>query len=250
MLNPYSLLLGVGITVGLLWIVLVDRWHSGSGAEPTSLPRSIARLDLGLIALFGGLVGARSAYVLAHWNYYQTRPDEWIWLWQGGLPWIGALLGSLLFLSVIDILFYQSFGKILDILAIPSLIVGIAAWLGCWLSGCAYGFSIDPSSFVPASPDYFGAMSVRWPTQIMGALLLFAMFLAINARSLSIKTEGVGGSLTILGIGLSSFILSFTRADPIPSVAGIRTDSIGSALVVLMAGICIMYFAFRNKIRR
>jgi hypothetical protein len=84
----------------------------------------------------------------------------------------------------------------------------------------------------------------------MGALLLFAIFLALNARSRSITAEGVGGSLTILGISLSSFALSFTRADPIPSLAGIRTDTIGSALVVLVAGICIMYFAFRNKIRR
>jgi phosphatidylglycerol:prolipoprotein diacylglycerol transferase len=216
---------------------------------PVSLRQAVARFDLGLIALVGSLIGARVAYVATHWDYYGFRPEEWIWIWQGGLPWIGALLGSLLLLGILNFLIYHSFGLILDILAIPALFVGISAWIGCWLSGCAYGYTLDIRGILPPSPDYFGVMGARWPTQIVGALLCFIALLVLISPKVPVRKAGLPGSLAILSIALSSFVLSYTRADPIRTLLGVRLDTIGSAFGVILAMVCIIYFTYQNKNR-
>lgn len=249
LINPYSILLSIGILVGLLWTALIGTQHTQSQDISGDLGQSVTRLDRGLIALLGGMLGARFAFVITHWDYYQTRPQEWFWIWQGGFSWVGALLGSLSLLIMFSLIRRRSFGKIVDSLAIPALIVGISAWLGCWLSGCAYGYRLESISILPASPDYFGNLSPRWPTQLVGGLFCLAMFLGLNLYPFPGYPAGFLTSVTILGLAISTWILSYTRADPIRMIGSMRLDTLSSAVIFSLAAISAITLALRQRNR-
>ena len=124
-----------------------------------------------LIALMAGLLGARAGYVATHWDYFSQRLDETLYFWQGGLSWAAGAFGALIGLAVYILLTRRPFWSLLDALAIPAAIVASAAWLGCLIDRCAYGFKTAPGLLTPPAPDMIGNIAPRWPTQTLGVLL-------------------------------------------------------------------------------
>ncbi|MBE2233077.1 MAG: prolipoprotein diacylglyceryl transferase, partial [Anaerolinea sp.] len=57
-------------------------------------------LDLGLLALLAGVIGARVGHVLANWAYYGERQAAMLDLRDGGLSWHGGLLAGLAALAL------------------------------------------------------------------------------------------------------------------------------------------------------
>jgi prolipoprotein diacylglyceryltransferase len=57
-------------------------------------------LDLGLLALLAGVIGARVGHVLANWAYYGERQAAMFDLRDGGLSWHGGLLAGLAALAL------------------------------------------------------------------------------------------------------------------------------------------------------
>lgn len=101
-----------------------------------------AALDVGLISIFAGVVGARLAYLLI--DYRPIEGDygtllEWIAVWEGGLTFQGGLI---LALPAVWLYLWKRripVGKMMDVFA-PSLALGVGfGRLGCLMNGCCWG---------------------------------------------------------------------------------------------------------------
>lgn len=223
MSNSYPLVLVVGVTLGVLWMVYFHRLAGPEGS-----------FDLGLVALFAGLIGARIGHVAAYWSYYSSRLTEAAQFWQGGLSWAGAVLGGVIGVALYDALLKRPFWPDADRLAAPAVIVGAAAWFGCLLDACAYG-QLTPQG--PAMPDLLGVVAPRWPTQAVGGILTLISLAGIYRLSELALPAGVQAASALVALGAINFALAFARGDPAPVVSGLRLDGLASGALMTLGGI-------------
>lgn len=221
-MQPFTLLLTLASLGALVWLGLTQ-----TGSGPRTGP-----LDAGLLGLVGALVGGRAVFVVAHLHYYRGSPAEALWMWQGGLSGFGAALGAFAGLALYARITGQRFWRLADHLALPAHLPVFAAWLGCLLDGCAYGIQLTTPNWVPPSPDILGAAQPRWPTQTAGALatiLSFVLLMALRRRS---HFEGLLTSVALLYHGALLLGISLVRADPVPTVLGLRGDAAGGGALL------------------
>ena len=221
------------ILASLLWLSRVD----ASPSRNPSVKNARARIDRGLIALVFAVIGARLGYVIPNLAYFQNNPFQILWMWDGGLSWIGGMVGAILSMLVLAYYKKQPFWYLLDSIAIPAVILGFASWFGCLLDGCGYGKIADFGILTPLSPDVFGVEAKRFPVQGAGAIfhLLLLPYLGLLRRR-KIR-EGVLAGVSLLLISLGNFILVFFRGDSVRLVSGIRLDAIATIpLLVLSLG--------------
>lgn len=232
----FSLLLALGVLAGLVWIV----WQSP--------PRQTARrVEAGLLALVGALVGARAVHVAFYWPYFQEHAWESLLFFQGGLSWPGALVGGLLGLCLYTIFSRQSIASLADALLPLLTALTVSAWLGCWLDGCAYG---PPASgwWGIASPDEWGIASLRWPLQLAGALLAMIFFWLLESLPWSgLGKSGMRASLGLLGLALLLLGSAMLRADPLPAWRGLPLDAWAAMGFILLALVCLGVVLIRGQ---
>ena len=129
----YGLFLMLGFVAGL-YVAYRRARRAGVSVD--------AAIDVGLIAIFAGIVGSRVAYLLL--DYHPEgggygSPGEWVAVWQGGLTFQGGLFLAL----IADWLYLRwkgiSVGRMFDVYA-PSLALGVGfGRIGCLLNGCCWG---------------------------------------------------------------------------------------------------------------
>jgi len=229
--DAYPLLFALGAVAGLLWSGLVSGGQSS--AKGTRIT-PVQALDAGLAALAAGLVGARAGYVAATWDYYSHRPQEVLWFWQGGLSWSAGAAAALLGLGLYSGLSRQPFWPLADRLAIPAALLALAAWGGCMLDGCSYGWRTAPGPLTPPAPDLLDNLAPRWPTQpvgVMASLAALAGLISLGGRPLP---QGTLACLSLTMIAAISVALSFTRADPTRMFWGMRLDGLASGVVLAL----------------
>ncbi len=236
----YGAFLMIGFAVGLTFA-----WWR---ARRAGLPGDAA-LDVGLIAIFAGVIGARLAYLLMDYQpsdgAYGTW-TEWIAVWQGGLTFQGGLFLAL----AADWLYLRrrriSVGKMFDVFA-PSLALGVGfGRLGCLMNGCCWG-AIAPAgtwwamlfppetepmlsqewmySEAPAQWDGlvetlgYGAEALPplpiYATQIVSAIGLFliAAGLLRAERRWRNRVDGQVVNWFLFAYAVGRFIIEFWRAD-------------------------------------
>ncbi len=199
-------------------------------------------LDLGLAATVGGFVGARLLYVSMNADYYLPHIDEIVQVWQGGLSWLGAPAGALVGAWLYARQRHEALWPVLDALPLPFGLLGALGWSGCLAAGCAYGYPVTPGQlpvwFVSQAPDLFGLVMPRFPTQALGIAASLLALLAVwgTRRGAAARWPvGASGAYALSLVALGVFLLSFTRGDPAPLIAGYRADVVGSALVLVAA---------------
>ena len=97
-----------------------------------------------LVLLLGCLLGSRIVYVGFHTSYYASHLLESVEIWKGGLAWPGAIAGGLLGLVAVACIWRIPIAMLADRLIPLASPLAIAVWIGCWLSGVAYGFRPPP----------------------------------------------------------------------------------------------------------
>ena len=242
----FSLLLGLGATLGLIWVV----WRAPEN-------QALSYLDAGLFALLGGLLGGRAVFVAATWNYYQHHPVEIFALHRGGYSWAGALAGGLLALAVIAVFKHISLGLLADAMLPLLATLTVASWLGCWLGGCAYGPKTDHWFRFPVTNEW-GQTALRVPTQLLGAVLTLVLFWSLDwIRTILIARgrpapPGVFALLGLLLLSLEMFALSYLRVDFSLMWNGLRMEAwaaLGFAvLAALLLIISLLLFWIQRKI--
>lgn len=141
--RSYGLLCLVGIVAG---VAVVVRGGARAGLDRRRL------LDAALIALVGGLVGSKLLLIAVDAPQYAAEP--WVWVdlfgeprrlpsvlvvWQGGLVYVGGLLGGALAGVVACRRRGIDLGGFADAVA-PGLSLGhVWGRFGCFLAGCCFG---------------------------------------------------------------------------------------------------------------
>src|SRR3989304_9632487 len=184
--------LALGCLAGLGWLAL--RRGVSAGVEPPSFPAA-------LLALAVGLVGARLAFAALHGLYFLGNPIEVVWVWRGGLSWVGGVLGALVAVGLYAGIRRLRLAPLADALVLPALLVALSAWTGCWLEACGYGRPVPAAPFAPPPAALFGVTLPRWPTAAVGMIatgLLVCAFLWVEGRP---AAPGRRATLALAGLG-------------------------------------------------
>lgn len=233
----FALIIGIGVTLGLVWAVLRDESEMASTV-----------LNAGIFSLFGAYLGSRFAFIAVNSAYFRSYPEE-LWLLPvGGFAWPGALLGGIIGLLVFALLVGKPLGKLADALLPLLATISVSGWVACWITGCAYGAPVE-SWWGLLARDEWGILSRRWPVQPMGAILSLGIIWLIDQLPLSKFPPGLGFLLGILGICLVNFFMSLVRIDPAPFLSGLRLDA-WIALVfgsIALTSLIAVMISNRNK---
>jgi phosphatidylglycerol:prolipoprotein diacylglycerol transferase len=230
----FSIFIAFGASVGLAWIAMK------SGQK-----QALHRVEAGMWVLLGGLIGGRLAYVAVSWLYFRDHILESLQFYRGGLSWPGALAGGLLALAALAAFSRLPLAGLADDLLPLLAVLSVSAWLGCWVTGCAYGIASDAWWSLP-SPDEWGNVANRWPVQIWGALLTVVLFALLEYLTGSANLRpGVRALLSLLGLSLILLATTFLRADPGYSWNGFRLEAWAALAYSLLAimGLVGLYFS-------
>jgi len=164
----YGLMLSIAIIVSTV-LLLREAKKQGVAAEPL--------VDLILLVVLGGIIGARLFYVFFYdLSYFLTYPQEIFKFWQGGLVFYGGLIGGVVvafwYLKRKRIAFLKTADLVAPFLALGYGIVRI----GCFLNGCCYG---QPTTAFwgiqfPVVDHLF-----RHPTQLYLSIMSFSIFIVL-----------------------------------------------------------------------
>jgi len=213
----YTILLDVGLVCGLVVACLEGKRR---GIAPERL------VDAALWAVVAGIAGGRVGYVLANQEYFAENLREAFYIWEGGLAFQGAFLAGLLALFL-----YSAYHKLPFLTLADTAVLGLAlgqvfGWLGCLMSGCAYGSESHGTTSILAHlsldlPDIYGIHAPRFATQPLASALSLAIFVllwAIHRRWPFDSTQdkpfpGFAFTLYLLLYTSGQFLLEFTRGD-------------------------------------
>lgn len=190
-------------------------------------------LNVIIIAILGGVLGARMYYVLAfNLEYYLNNPIKIFAIRDGGLSIQGGLIGGIAFSLVYAKIKKINVLKIADIIA-PGLILGQAVGrIGCDVLG------------VKVSTPYPWAVNVSGdlfhPAQIYESILNYILFGVLWARRKSIKYDGQLFFTYLIGFSINRFIVEFFRSNPI--VFKQLTVAHFTSVVMIVITLMTMYY--------
>lgn len=227
----YRSILAAGLVLGAVLVILRGRrW----GLQPTGV------LDGVLAAAGGGLLLGRAAYAGANWVYFRNHLTEALQAWRGGLSAPGMLIGAVSGVVILCRLRRVDPRPMLDGLAPGAALVALSAWLGCLVSGCAWGREVWPDqgllwSLRAELPDLYGlqdprvavqGLGIGWNTVLLGILLLLGR-------------RGRPFPLWLLLHAAGDFGLGFLRGDVTPLVGNMSSGQIAD-LALAFAGLALL----------
>ncbi len=246
-IHTYGLLVAVGILAGVL---LGEHLFRQAGGEPGRI------IDMSVIVVLAGLVGARFAFVLINWDYYAGAPLEILKFWRGGLVFFGGLIGGSAAFILLTRFYSLPLREMLDIGAAVVPFGHAFGRLGCFSAGCCYGKPSNlPWSVTFSHPDCLAADVLNipvHPTQLYSFLFLAGLTAFLVRLHPRRRFPGQMASFYLLFYGVFRFAVEFLRGDPRGSIraAGITLSvSQWLSLAVFITG-AAMYVLFSRRTRQ
>ncbi|MCR4318360.1 MAG: prolipoprotein diacylglyceryl transferase [Planctomycetes bacterium] len=218
-------------------------------------------LDLGLVLLFAGLLGARIQFVVEHWSVapgfggsdvpFSENIGGALRIWEGGLSFIGGFV--LAFVCAILFCLWRKLSvlAILEILA-PGVAIGLAfVRVGCFLNGCCYGTFIceraeDAPWYAVVFPENsqpyvgFGSRFVYlFPAQTVSSLFALLLFLALSIYFVKLyarrsrKASGEVFLALIVVYCAFRFFIEYERSGEDPSLGFTSAQKMVLAMFIL-----------------
>ena len=204
----YSVLIVTGI---VLAIVLASHEEKRLG-----LPKDTI-VDLSLIVVPCGIIGARLYYVLMSWEMFAADPVSALYIWQGGLAIYGAVIGGVIGAGIYAYRKKLSFAALADICA-PGLLLAqaIGRW-GNYFNMEAYGVEItDPRlQFFPLAVLIPSAAGEMWhaATFFYESIWNLTGFAALWLLRKGQKEKGNVFAWYLLIYGAGRFVIEQLRTD-------------------------------------
>ncbi|MHB1455991.1 MAG: prolipoprotein diacylglyceryl transferase [Armatimonadota bacterium] len=180
-IRAYGLMLWIGMMVGLYRTVIAGRKQ---GISSDSI------IDIALISVIAGVIGAHIASILLDLPFYLRNPGEIAGLWKGvlspsggikGLSFHGGLIGGIGAAYLYTRWKKLSFPVMVD-LCIPAVAIayGITR-IGCFLNGCCYGIPTDLpwGACFPVDGASGGLTPPSHPVQIYAFLVSIVIYLVL-----------------------------------------------------------------------
>ncbi len=235
-MTPFSLLIGLGASLGLLRVL-----------QTAPASSRLRWLLAALITQIGALVGARAGYVISNLGYFKTHTQEIAALHMGGLFWPGALAGALLFGLITLLLLKLPVFEGLDRLMRMLLPLSLFAWLACWQAGLAYGRPLSAgTSWGMLMTDESGMRTLRLPLQPLAALSLILVLGAVEMLTKKMLRPGLKAGMIGLVFSLHAVFFSWLQTDPIQHYLSFRLDTWAAALFSL-ASLAFLIFILIRK---
>lgn len=198
---------GVMIAVGIILCVIMGTCRAkrlGMKSEPV--------LDISILCVITGFLGAKILFVLISWKQFLEAPLSVLgssgFVVYGGI--IAGVLAALIYCKVKKIHFFQYFD-----LLVPSLSLAQAfGRLGCFFAGCCYGKETDLPIGVVFPENSFAPAGVSLiPTQLISSAGDFAIMAALILFSRKAKHTGDVGALYLMLYGIGRFLVEFLRTN-------------------------------------
>ena len=234
-LHSYGLMMAVGF---LLALTLVEKLFK--------------RPELGNFALalvVSGVIGARIAYVIEHWQAeFAAHPVEALYIFKGGLILAMAVFFAWCFLKRMNPL------EVSDIFTTVVPLAHAFGRIGCFCYGCCYGKVSDSFlavRFPVGSPQFFadgGRQLPVLPTQLFEAAALLALFAVLLFVYLKWRRYTAG--IYFMGYAAIRFGLEYLRGDPRAAVGPFSiSQTISIAMAVFGAGMLTYELASESRRR-
>ena len=201
----FMVALGFGVATFLIY-----RRADKFGLNPDTV------LDLAILILTAGLIGARLFYVMLNFEYYRVSPIEIVNFSKGGLVWYGgfasALLAGVWYMRRKGLNFWKASDLIAPYLALAQSIGRV----GCYLNGCCFG--LDPH-----------------PAQIYSSAALLLLFAILRIWQDKRRFDGEIFLGYCILYPLKRFLMEFVRDDSPKAFYGFTIFQIISAALFLIA---------------
>ncbi len=132
---------GLIITLGILFAVVYVMWR-GKKNEHVIADDII---DIALLTVILGVIGARAYYVLTSLDQYDTL-GEALAIWNGGLGIYGGIIGGCLGIVIMCLIKKISWRKLFDMAAPGVMIAQAMGRWGNFFNGEAYGYAIGDTT--------------------------------------------------------------------------------------------------------
>lgn len=233
-ISTYFLVISLACIVCTLWFL--------RRAEKRDLNR-VTAIDLTLVCLVGGFIGARALHVL--WEepaFYQQNPLAVLEIWNGGFVFLGGVLGAWVACTIFCVFRGEPFWFWADV-AIPCISLGYALGrLGCFLNGCCYGRFCE----LPWAVAMHGGM--RHPTQLYATLWEIAVCVLLLKIEPKVRMAGTLFSTWLVLHAMGRVMMEYFRDDPRgPMLHGL---SIGTwmSLAFALAGLVSAPYLWRRAV--
>lgn len=213
----YGLMLGIAFLVG--------NWLFGKELKRKGYDENTGVIIV-MMALVGGIVGAKLFYIIEEWNFgtglpllTYFKPD--IMFSSSGLTFFGGLVLSIILIIIYCRVKKLSILEIFDMMA-PGTILGYGiARIGCHLAGDGdYGIAIAPDSFwafigmsysngtIPTAPGI-----IVHPTPIYETIAAFFIFLYLWKNRTKYHVPGTLFYLYLILAGFERFLVEIIRTN-------------------------------------
>lgn len=193
-------------------------------------------IDIAAASLFGGLIGARLAWILLHFGDFGTNFIKWVLINRfSGLDFWGGVFGAVILGGFIAKRKKWKILRTLDIAALPLIFGAIWVWLGHFFNGSAYGIPTDWGIGVLAP----GLVGKRHPVQlyIVLALLLTAVLFKVFVRKRRFAGAKVFFVLMFLAVIIFGFDYLRAERDMTLKVLSLtQLEALGSMAILMMWG--------------
>jgi phosphatidylglycerol:prolipoprotein diacylglycerol transferase len=247
----YGLLITVSVILGLIILV--------RGFARRGYPVDHA-LDLTIIGIVAGLIGARAYYVIWKWPVYKVNPISVLYIWEGGLAIYGGVLAGALAIYIYSRIKKYKVSVLMD-LAAPALVLGqaIGRW-GNFFNNEAFGNPVTDKALqffpyavrIPLANRPEGMYMYEWFQatffyESVVCLLIFIFLMLYRKRQ---KFDGEIILLYLYFYGIERAIVEGLRTDSLYLFnTGIRVSQALSILLVFISAaiLAVMYLRHYKK---
>ena len=253
----YGIIIGTAILLGF-WIAAREAKRTGQNPENY--------LDMGIIGVIAGIVGARLYYVIFSWDMYKDNLLDIFNLREGGLAIYGGVIAAVISVLVLAKVKHLSAPQIFDTIAMALLNGQMLGRWGNFLNREAFGGYTDslfamrlPLDAVRSSDvteqmrrhieriDGVSYIQVH-PTFLYESLWCMVLLIILFAYRKHKKYEGELFLMYLFGYGLGRFWIEGLRTDQLllPGV-GIAVSQLLAGAIVVGTGAAMLYLRKKHK---
>ena len=253
----YGIIIGTAILLGF-WIAAREAKRTGQNPENY--------LDMGIIGVIAGIVGARLYYVIFSWDMYKDNLLDIFNLREGGLAIYGGVIAAVISVLVLAKVKHLSAPKIFDTIAMALLNGQMLGRWGNFFNREAFGGYTDslfamrlPLDAVRSSDvteqmrrhieriDGVSYIQVH-PTFLYESLWCMVLLIILFAYRKHKKYEGELFLMYLFGYGLGRFWIEGLRTDQLllPGV-GIAVSQLLAGAIVVGTGAAMLYLRKKHK---
>ena len=253
----YGIIIGTAILLGF-WIAAREAKRTGQNPENY--------LDMGIIGVIAGIVGARLYYVIFSWDMYKDNLLDIFNLREGGLAIYGGVIAAVISVLVLAKVKHLSAPQIFDTIAMALLNGQMLGRWGNFFNREAFGGYTDSLFAIRLPLDAVRSSDVTeqmrrhieridgvsyiqvHPTFLYESLWCMVLLIILFAYRKHKKYEGELFLMYLFGYGLGRFWIEGLRTDQLllPGV-GIAVSQLLAGAIVVGTGAAMLYLRKKHK---